>query len=794
MNCGANLLKKFESLVDVDGEEVKAVVTIDEETGKTTRNVDNRIYMAEGKNLNIATNENVTAFGEVVGMTFFGLFTNTTNPSTSTGLYNSDYNNGDEITNAGTFSSNSYVRGLHNTDHDLTVDGFYSNYEEEENPGIIRVKYVEASPPDDVYYIWLVGVEMDVTTFEITLTASKYATLGTYELGLVGFSTANTKFILNGFSAGLTEGISLVEQKYIENIASDQTVADTIFGLSMKAGNSGWMTNGQTVFLTENGATYSGTSTYDSDNSAQTPTLNFYLYHSENISIQQSLGSLTIRFQVQTPVDDLNYNISYIDINITLETALYQNDFYEGAIAPGEQFDLFTSTETNITDSSKFSTYYSLFIANFSESDYYEKYYLYNRVLASRTEAGDGYVFTKNTKITMLDMVTNKYYYYVVTESDEESGKYIYNLSDFILMGSNNIYYDEENAWKDYYNAEQNLIYEQFIFHIDFGENVIESDIYNNNLLMELRDEENQTLIGVLGIQRDTLVYSVYLDYDATIQVTAETDESIVYLGDTFNLIVTTEFTQDVVDSKTIYDTQFFNEQMGIKISMYDNNGNILSSDTLLGVSFTLNGITYWPRIDGTVRINTAEKVSNVLSRIAIDTSNNTVIATGDYTIRVESFGSPDGIYYGIESSDMAEVTVTIIKSSYGLNVTTTDEQKIVDKETGYTQNNNNHLIIDIEYSSGLDDPSIAMSLYRRDYSSIYSSQYDLVDLAGYVSNTLTATSNEKEYSVSTYPTATMRYFLDLKENLTTGTYKLVFKLYDSGAYIGEAYEYIIIK
>ena len=70
---------------------------------------------------------------------------------------------------------------------------------------------------------------------------------------------------------------------------------------------------------------------------------------------------------------------------------------------------------------------------------------------------------------------------------------------------------------------------------------------------------------------------------------------------------------------------------MGIKISIYDNNGNRLNSDSLLGVNFTLNGTKYYPRIDGTVRICTAEKVSNVLSRIKVDTANNTVLATGDY-------------------------------------------------------------------------------------------------------------------------------------------------------------------
>ena len=142
---------EYEVFVDENGQEVKAQVTIDENTGATTRNVDNRIYMLEGKNLNIATNEQVTAYGEVSGMTFFGLYTNSMSPSTSTGLYNSEYKNGDKITNAGTFSSNSYVRGLHKLNHDITLDGFYSNYDDENNTGYVRTKYIDTTPKDDVY-------------------------------------------------------------------------------------------------------------------------------------------------------------------------------------------------------------------------------------------------------------------------------------------------------------------------------------------------------------------------------------------------------------------------------------------------------------------------------------------------------------------------------------------------------------------------------------------------------------------------------------------------------------------
>lgn len=791
LNCGANLLKKFTSAADENGQEVKAAVTINNETGEVTKNADNRIYMAEGKNLNIATNEQVTAYGEVSGMTFFGLFTNTMNPSTSTGLYNSEYNKGDTITNAGTFSSNSYVIGQHKANHDTTIDGFYSNYN---NEGVIDQKYIDVTPEDDVYYIWLIGEKLDVTSFEVSLVASKYATLGTYELGLTGFSNPNLKFILNGFSAGLADNVELINPDNIENVAADLNTANNNYGLSMKSGNNGWKTKGTTTFLTADGGSYQGTKLYSSDNSTSTPALNFCLYHSENLTLKRDLGTVKIRLQVLTPVDDLNYSISYIDVNITLSSALYQNDFYEAAISPGEEFGLFTTTETNITDKSKFSTYYSLYIEDFSQSDYYVGYNNYKRVIVSRDSSNRPYVLPENTKITMFDMVTNKYYYYVVTLADQQANKYVYYLADFVAMGSNNEKYNETNSLQMYYNTGQDLIYENFIFHIDFEEAQLNSDITNNNMLMELRDTEDQTLIGVLGIQRTTMVYSVYKNKQATIDVTAQTNTNKIYLGKTINLNVTTDFKQSIVDSKTVYDTNYFDKKMGIKLSIYDSNGNKLNSDSLLGISFTLDDINYYPRVDGSVRINIADKVSNVLSKIKINTANNKTLATGDYKIRVETFGSPDGIYYGLTSSDMVEVPVTIINSAYGLKVHTDDQSKVINKDTGQTLNGNNSLISIIDYSSGLSNPKIVASLYRRDYSSTYSQDYELVDLKDYITDNLAITGIDKEYLIVNNPVAGFTQFMTTKTNLKTGTYKLTFKLYDGDSYIGEAYEYFVIK
>ena len=69
-----------------------------------------------------------------------------------------------------------------------------------------------------------------------------------------------------------------------------------------------------------------------------------------------------------------------------------------------------------------------------------------------------------------------------------------------------------------------------------------------------------------------------------------------------------------------------------------------------------------------------------------------------------------------------------------------------------------------------------------------------MVDLKDYVIETLTQTSREKEYVISDNPLESFTRYVSLKPDLKTGTYKLVYKLYDGDVYVGETYEYMVIK
>lgn len=794
LNNNANLLKKFESLVDVDGSETKATAVIDDD-GNTTTNVDNRLYLLEGVNLNIATNESRTAYGEVDGMTFLGMFTGTRNPAGTVGLYSDQYSNGDEITNKGTFMQNSYVLGVHkrNPEHNIKEDGFYTTKNED---GIAKEEYVGATPDDDLYYIWQVGDALNVISFEINpLTASKYATLGTYELPLTGLSTPNTVYSLYGFSADLNDGIKLVNKKDIEQIADEDT-ANTVFGLGMQSGKSGWQTNGSTDFLSENGGKYTGTTTYYTENSTLTPSLIFCIYHSQNLSLKQDLGVVNIMLQGLVPVDDLNYDVVYVSIKVKLNAELYQDNYYEMAITPGEEFDLFSTTDTSIVNNGIFSTYFSLFINGFSKSDYYDDYLKYSNYIVSRDSNQNAKPFKAGTKLTMIDKVTNTTYYYLVTDQDEANGKYKYYVKDFIKMGSTNEKYDKNTSYQSYYNSKKDILYENYIFHVDFKEGAYTEDSEDNSLFMELEDQNHEVLIGVLGIERENTLYDIYTNMSGKVSLDLKTSDTKIYLGNSFDLTATIDYSQSIVSSKKIYDTTYFGNSLGVRISFYDNNQNMLNADSLIGVTFTYNGQNYYPSFDGSIRIKCADNVSKVLAKIHVNTANNDTLATGDYKIKAESVISPDGKYFGDISTVSAEKDIIIINGTYGIKATSIDGMKIFKKDTGLNTQKTNNLNITLEYSSNLSSPQIAVCLERRTYSDIYSNNYEMVDLKDYVTNQLTQFNGKtNEYLVTKKPSAKAEYGYTIKpDNLKTGTYRLVYKLYDDTSYIGEAYEYFVIN
>lgn len=782
---GANILEK---LTSVDASNQKATVTVGK-NGIISKNVDNRIYLLQGKNLVLTTESG--SHGEVSGMTYVGLFKGKINRNT--GIYSSDYQHGDEVpTDYEEFSRNSYIQGKHYTNHQIEVDGFYTNYNVD---GKIETKYIEPTPESETYYQWIIGKMSDDIYYEnIELIATKYSTTAAYVLSLDGLNEPNMVInVLGVDTSDLSDGVILKDEDTIPNIEMDKNIANSNFGLTMTAGNTGWQSKGKTEFYRKDNAQTGevvGTTEFVSDNSSTTPTFSFYMGHSKNVSETKTLGTVTIKLQASyVKNDEMQIKNVYIVITLsTNNTIKLATDYYEGAMSPGKQYSMFPTTTTKITSKSSLSAYYSLYLGNYSTDDeYYKEGYYYKHCLISSC------VLPANTKITMIDRSSSdniRYYYYIVTEEDNASNKTEFYFTEFTAMDSTN---EKYSADQTYYNKEADLVMEEFIFQFDFENIALANSLQNEYLIVQLRDYWDNTT--KLTVNRDAypMLFNVYMDKEAIKDVSVKADKSYIYIGENLKTTLTTQYAYQQVDAETVYDTTYFQDQLGVKITILDS-GNQLSSSDLTGIYIEHNGSRYYARADGSFRIKLADAVSNILTDLTFYTENGK-LESKTYTIKFETFGSLDGIYY---SSHIAEdsINVQIINTDYGLIAKLDKDSVIIDKTTGEGINTSNVLNFEIGYSGEFTNPSIHISMYRRDYpaDSLYSYTYNLVDLNEYVENNLIATAIKNEYLVTDNPKSIQNLQLTLKSNLLQGTYKVIFTLYDGDRAIGDVEKMIIIK
>ena len=776
---GGNLLEEFESL-DSNGN--IASVTIDTENNTVTKTVDNRVYMYEGRNLNIAHDQQVTDYGEVHGMSFFGIFNFDNNGHVNPGIYSSDYDPGDTLPWEGTFGRGSYVLGAHVTNHNIKVDGFYSHFMDEETQEN-KVDYIDPTPKTGQFYMWYIGE--NVIEYNVNLTASKYSTLGALEVPFLDFSAPNTSFQIIGFdSSEIASGISLVDKNTIPRIAPNVNDANTKFGLAMEASNTGWLTTGKTTFYTREPG-YEGITYYEGENSDVAPTLLFYLYHSKNISIAQDLGTVRISVMAITKINALSNQVRRLIINVNMSTLLATTMDYEGAMTPGDKYDLFTSTSNNITTKSKFSVYYSLYAAG---TNVYRNGY--HRALSS------SYILPVGTKITMLDFINGvpEYYYHVITAADVSAAtaeyqlesECSYNLSLFTKMGSrsNNSNYDDASKNAIYYNGTDS--YEEFIFIVDFSDTNINGNHLGNSLLMEMRDANDESIISVLGQQQSQLVYNLYDGLDSTISVSIDPSLDPLYIGYNDILEMSIDYSAQTLSGVTITDTQYFDSKLGAQIYLVDSHNNVVSGTSLTGAYFELNGVRYYPDIDGYTHIKLADKVGNTKKWVIFNTENAN-IPTGEYTFMFEFFASPDGIYYSSGNPVYYDLDIEIINTTYGLN------PQINENSIIFSANNDKDLSMTIAYTSLLNNPNIRLSMYRRKYDTVYDTNYEQVDFLDYINGTFNE-GNLYEYIILGSPQSTNTLLFDMKDELLTGTYRLSFRLYDGDTQIGEVIRYIIVK
>ena len=795
----ANLLKELYSGVDRNGSVVPATVDIDEENESVTKNVDNRIYMLPGQNLNVTINQAATAYGRVTGMTFFGMYTGYDNGTYRYGLYDDDLDYGDSGNAGLEIVGGSYVIGMHNVNHDITKDGFYSNYLNEDYTEV-TVNYIDPSPIGETGYRWIIGFE--AINYEFTLTASKYSSLGTYELQLIDFADGNTNFSAIGFdSSGLNPDIQLVDSTNVPRVGRTEAQANNILGLSMKAETQEWTGYGTTKLLSQNNGTLTGDRDYRTDSRKLPPSLMFYLYHAKNINSEGRLGTVVLTLRAEIPKNAIDYDIVFVTVTINLVARRYDDaDSYDASITYDKRYEMPSSTLVNITNQSQFSTYYSLIAwSNRFESVYGNNNQNYH-VLTTNHH------LPVNTMITMLDYSANEnrpeYYYFKVTQSVyndsvqqlTQYNEVVYPLRNFIKMDSTTTTntYNDSIANLSYYDSENGLVDEEFMFIFDFKETTTTGEHLGNSMLFELRNHEDRTVYNVLGIRESLMVYNTYDSSNIVLNQTfTDTDTYLYYnVADEFEYSTRIQY-NETENRQSVIDTNYESSSMGLNISFYDRDGVPVSSSMLTGTSIVIDNREYFADGDGIFRIKLANKVSNLDKLPKLTVTKD--LPPGEYKIRYTLFASDDGLHNSIyENSVTQDFTVYVVSSDNSIIVDCDAKDKIIDGATGKNMNNVTTNVYHIKYTSQLSNPNLRVELFKRNTDTIDSLDYTSIPFRTVFSNAfITARGNEMYLDMNGLLERNMDF--NLQTTLTSGTYRLVFKLYDNDQLIDSEAKYFII-
>lgn len=793
----ANMLKELYSGIEENNKISPATVTIDDDTKKVTKNVDNRIYMSPNQNLNISINQAATAYGKVTGMSFLGMYTSS-NGAYRFGVYDEKISYGD-TGNAGlAIIGGSYVLGLHSVNHDITKDGFYSNTLSDDY-SVVNTAYIDPTPVGDTGYRWVIG--LSAINYNITLNASKYSTLGTYELQMLDFADGDTSFNILGFnSEELVKDVSLVDSAEVPRIGKTEEDANNILGLSIKSETQEWTSYGTTKFISEGTGKYTGTSEYLTDSRKIAPSLMFYLYHAKNISRNGPMGKVVIMLQAATPINEIDYKIQLITISVDIMSKKYNDaDSYDASITYDKRYEMPSTTLVNITNKSQFTAYYSL-IANASKfenayginNDYYH-------VLTTNNPLPVG------TMITMLDFGQNssrpEYYLYEITQDIydnslrqlESDGEISYSLSDFIKMGSvnKNNRYNDAVANKKYYS--DGLVDEEFIFIFDLKNSNQTGTHLDNSMLFELRNSEGRSVYSVLGIRQGIMNYNTYDQSNAILEQNILNNEEYLYYNITDEVNYSTHINYDQTENRqSIIDTNYESNNMGLNVSFYSNDGEIVSSSLLSSSSIRIDGVDYFADSDGVFRIRLAGKVSNLNKKLNISVGKD--LPSGVYTMRYTLFASEDGLHNSdIKNSVSKDFIVHVVSSNDTIIVNTDDKYKVIDGDTHLNLAGINRNIYDVKYTSSLNNPNIRLEILKRDISSSDSSKFESIPFNNLFKNNMTVYSGN-EVLLNMGLSNSYKFYFDLNDEFTSGTYKLVFKLYDNNQLIDSDVQYVIVK
>ena len=798
----ANLVKAFTSGYDDTNTNtfVKNSVDIDDDGNVSNLKTDNRLYTLSGINFNVNTNEAATEFGKVTGMTFFGMY-KTDGTNYVYGLYDRGVENGDELDESALIYGGSYVQGLNYSDYEFTEDGFYSNFfTDDDATKPVYVAFIDPKKMGENCNRWIIG--KNLTTYKINLNVSPFGSAGTEILSMGDFSGSNIIFEVESFDSGqLNPGINLIEKANVPRIAATEADANSNFALTLKTESQEWTNTNTTNMYSANGGIVNGDKEYSTDNTNSVPKLNFYLYHSKNVTTTDELGKCNLYMTVYVPVTAIDYSIETVQIEITILGKEMNSEAYASAINYGKYYDVFTMGTVNITSTSQFSAYYSLTLFDKTFNDIYGN----NAYHALST----GTALPVGTMITMIDFAQGSspitYYYeidaaaYAAAQAElQANGEINYKLSNFKKMSSTNTnyMYNDAMANTQYFNSSNGFVDEEFIFIFDFSQTDGTYIVNNVDMLFNLYQivgGDPTIIANVYGNNALQMIYNTYLNDNQILNENISDYSTYVYHNSSNNVKLSTNIGYDHTQTGVaIVDTNYNSSAMGLNVRLYDSSNNLVASNKLIGTYFTYNGENFFADADGTFRIKLAGKVSELSSNLILVTDDT--IDEGTYTLEYTLFASEDGLHNSDDRSVTQTYTINVISSKSTIVVDCDDTAKLIIGETGLNAAGEDSNDYSIKVTSSLSNLQVMLEIQKRKTTSVDTLEYEKVAFGTLFSNSYSSNSNNEVYlGITSSGTSTVTMNIKDAADLTSGTYRLIFKLYDNGVLIDSEYKYVIV-
>ena len=306
-------------------------------------------------------------------------------------------------------------------------------------------------------------------------------------------------------------------------------------------------------------------------------------------------------------------------------------------------------------------------------------------------------------------------------------------------------------------------------------------------------DNVTNVVANVYGNNADQMIYSTYLNDNQILNENITDYSTYVYHNSSNNVKYSTEIGYDhTITGVAIVDTNYNSSAMGLNVKLIDSSNNQVSSNKLIGTYFVYNGQNYFADADGTFRIKLAGKVSEISSNLVLVTDDT--IDEGTYTLEYTLFASEDGLHNSDEKSITKTYTINVISSLSSIVVDCEDEAKLIIGETGLNASGDTTNEYSVKVTSGLSNLQVMLEVQKRKINTVDTTEYEKVGFGTLFSNSYSANSNnEVALGITTSGTHSVTLNINPVDNLTSGTYRLNFKLYDNGVLIDSEYKYVIV-